>query len=290
MLPMLVSRLPEWVRIVLLSREEPPVLSKLRAFDPPDVTIEQFKHENDQDIRRYINHSLSKLQLSEVEFEKAAAQIGTDSGNNHEFGMEQVVELIARRSEGLFLYAVNVVQAISEGRLHLHELAELPVGMGAYLQQFFASHFADHDMYKHRVRPVLEVCCAAYEPLPVATIARVLEWDVYEQRDAATVLGSLFSIEAGNDPETQTLRPFHTSVLDWVRDSSSSGVFFVDVASGHERLGCWAAREYQTLTRSNASEFVNLKYGILREYVTNWIADLYCLFAAMNWRQREMRS
>ncbi|ETM47435.1 hypothetical protein L914_07873 [Phytophthora nicotianae] len=262
MLPMLVSRLPEWVRIVLLSREEPPVLSKLRAFDPPDVTIEQFKHENDQDIRRYINHSLSKLQLSEVEFEKAAAQIGTDSGNNHEFGMEQVVELIARRSEGLFLYAVNVVQAISEGRLHLHELAELPVGMGAYLQQFFASHFADHDMYKHRVRPVLEVCCAAYEPLPVATIARVLEWDVYEQRDAATVLGSLFSIEAGNDPETQTLRPFHTSVLDWVRDSSSSGVFFVDVASGHERLGRWAAREYQTLTRSNASEFVNLNYEL----------------------------
>ncbi|KAF4145815.1 SH2 domain [Phytophthora infestans] len=261
MLPMLVSRLPEWVRIVLLSREEPPVLSKLHAFDPPDVIIEQFKLQNDQDIRRFISSSLSKLNLSDVDFEQASAQIGSGSDTG-EFGMEQVVELIARRSEGLFLYAVNVVQAISEGRLRLHELAELPVGMGAYLHQFFASHFADHDVYKHRIRPVLEVCCAAYEPLPLATLARVLEWDVYEQRDAAAMLGSLFSIEAGHDPEAQLLRPFHSSVLDWVRDSNSSGVFFVDVASGHERLGRWAAREHQTLTRSNVSEFVNLNYEL----------------------------
>ncbi|KAK1931253.1 hypothetical protein P3T76_013442 [Phytophthora citrophthora] len=256
MLPSLISRLPEWVRVVLLSREDPPVLSKLHAFVPPDVTIEHFQQQNDQDIRRYVHHSLSKLHFSDGDFEKAS--FGIEQGS----GMDQAVELIARRSEGLFLYAVNVVQAINEGRLHLNELAALPVGMRAYLQQFFASHFSDHDMYKHRVRPVLEVCCAAYEPLPLATLARVLEWDVYEQRDAGETLGSLFSIETGNDPESQIIRPFHSSVLDWVQDSNSSGVFFVDVASGHERLGRWAAREYQTHTRSNASEFVNLNYEL----------------------------
>jgi len=260
MLPVLVSRLPEWVRIVLLSREDPPVHSKLHAFEPPDVMIDHFKLENDRDIRHYVRHSLVKLSLSDADFERAAAQRGAaDPDNNREFGMEQVVDLIARRSEGLFLYAVNVVQALTEGRLRLDELAELPVGMGAYLQQFFASHFSDHDLYRRRVRPVLEVCCAAYEPLPLATLARVLEWDTYEQRDAGAVLGSLFSIETGNDPESQLLRPFHSSVLDWVQDSSSAGVFFADAASGHERLGRWAAREYQTLTHSNASEFVNLK-------------------------------
>ncbi|KAG6595902.1 Ankyrin repeat domain-containing protein 50 [Phytophthora cinnamomi] len=253
----------EWVRVVVLSREDPPVLSKLHAFDPADVVIDHYQQENDHDIRRYLDLSLSKLPLSEVDFAKASAQIvdGTPD-NNHEFGLEQVVELIARRSEGLFLYAVNVVQAITEGRLRLHELAELPVGMGAYLQQFFASHFADHDIYKQRVRPVLEVLCSAYEPLPFATLARVLEWDVYEQRDASAVLGSLFCIEAGYDADSQLLRPFHSSVLDWVQDSNSSGDFFVDAASGHERLGRWAAREYQTLTRSNAFEFVNLNYEL----------------------------
>lgn len=272
-LPALVSRLPEWVRLVLLSREDPPVLSKLHAFEPPNVTIEHFQHENDQDIRRYVDRSLSILHLSDVDFKKASTQnVGADSNDNGEFGMDQVIELISHRSEGLFLYAVNVVQAISEGRLRLHELAELPIGMDAYLQQFFASHFSDHDNYKQRMRPVLEVCCAAYEPLPLATLARVLEWDVYEQRDAGTVLGSLFSIEAGNDPESQLLRPFHSSVLDWVQDSSSSGVFFVDVASGHERLGHWAAREYQILTRSNPFEFVYLKY---EDFVTTW-SLLFC--------------
>ncbi|KAE8912737.1 hypothetical protein PF003_g3292 [Phytophthora fragariae] len=263
MLPAVVSRLPDWVRVVVLSREDPPVLSKLHAFEPADVIVDHFHQENDQDIRRYLNLSLSKLPLSEVDFAEASAQnVDVVPDNNHEFGLEQVVELIARRSEGLFLYAVNVVQAITEGRLRLHELAELPVGMGAYLQQFFASHFSDHDMYKRRVRPVLEVLCAAYEPLPLATLARVLEWDVYEQRDANAVLGSLFCIEAGYDADSQLLRPFHSSVLDWVQDSSSSGDFFVDVASGHERLGRWAAHEYQTLTRTNAFEFVNLNYEL----------------------------
>ncbi|OWZ20576.1 hypothetical protein PHMEG_0004994 [Phytophthora megakarya] len=276
MLPALVSRLPEWVRIVLLSREDSTVHSKLHAFDPPAVIIEQFQRENDQDIRRYINHSLSKLSLNNVDLEKGPIEDGS------EFEMAQVIELIARRSEGLFLYAVNVVQAISEGRLRLSELAALPVGMGAYLQQFFATHFSDHDMYRQRIRPVLEVCCAAYEPLRLATFAHILEWDVYERKDAGNMLGSLFSIEAGNNFESQVLRPFHSSVLDWVQDSSSSGVFFVDVTSGHERLGRWAAREYQALTRRNASEFVNINYELEATGDEDLKAKIYIVRNACN--------
>ncbi|RLN91579.1 hypothetical protein BBJ28_00017096, partial [Nothophytophthora sp. Chile5] len=198
MLPALVPRLPAWVRVVLLSRDDPMVLSRLQPFGPPDVAIDRFQHENDQDIRHYLSATLPTPDESD--------------GSTP----DQVVELIARRSEGLFLYAVNVVQAIQEGRLRAHELAALPVGMSACLQQFFASHFADPDVYKRRVRPVLEVLCAAYEPLPLATLARVLEWDVYEQRDVSATLGSLFYVETGSEnPESHMLRPFHSSVLDW---------------------------------------------------------------------------
>ncbi|KAG7395982.1 hypothetical protein PHYBOEH_002925 [Phytophthora boehmeriae] len=135
--------------------------------------------------------------------------------------------------------------------------------MSACLHQFFVSHFPDQDLYKLRVRPVLEVLCAAYEPLPLATLARVLEWDVYEQRDVSTTLGSLFCIEAGSsDLDSQVLRPFHSSVLDWVQDSTSASAFFADAASGHERLGRWAAREYQSVARANANDFVNLNYEL----------------------------
>lgn len=249
-LPSIVSRLPEWVRLVLLSREDPAVLSKLHSFEPPRVTMDQFQQENDVDIRQFTSTALSKISSTALE------------GSANSESIDNVAELIARRSEGIFLYAVNVVQAISEGRLQLHQVTELPVGMGACLQQFFVSHFSDRDLYKKRVRPVLEVLCAAYEPLPLATLARVLEWDVYEQRDVSTTLGSLFCIEAGADPDSQLLRPFHSSVLDWVQDSVSAGDFFADVASGHERLGRWAAREYQTLTRANSNDFVNLNYEL----------------------------
>lgn len=278
MLPSLVSRMPSWVRFVLFSRDTPDVRAQLQAF-VPSVTIDHFPNENARDIEAYIESSLlpeSKNAMSDSvmvpDGQKASPVISPDQ-----------IALISQRAEGLFLYAVNVVNAVEEGRLALHELDALPTGMGGSLRQVFDRHFAaqseDEEQLKHKymaqLRPVLEVLCAAYEPLTVRAIGNVLEWDTYKRREVINSFGSLFYIadfdgdEASNpsggasgDGEINAngvLRPFHSSVVEWVQDARSAGPFYVDAANGHERLGRWAWREYEARVRAKPNEFITLK-------------------------------
>lgn len=163
-LPSLVARLPTWVRVVLLSRKDPAIIAKLQGHTP-NVVLDSFERENQQDIRSYVekilgepvygssgqppapmlvlrNRSPSISVLSGFEITGAAAA-GIQS---NKLSSEQV-DLIVRRSEGLFLYAVNIVQSIEERRLPVSQLESLPIGMGGYFRQFFDSHF-DEQQYK----------------------------------------------------------------------------------------------------------------------------------------------
>jgi hypothetical protein len=289
MLPSLVARLPSWVRFVLLSRDSPDVRARLQAF-APSVMIDHFAQENERDIESFIEASLGggmagASDNAARDGDEGGTGLTDDNENAPRISPEQI-RLIARRAEGLFLYAVNVVHAVEEGRLELHELDALPTGMGGSLRQAFDRHFAAQSdderqrehVFKTRLRPVLEVLCAAYEPFTVRALASVLEWDVYERREVVARFGSLLylakheeevdnqvgsgedSVGDGTDEENSVLRPFHSSVLEWVQDARGAGPYFVDVANGHERLAKWAVREYEARIRVKPNTFVSLKY------------------------------
>ncbi|KAF0723293.1 hypothetical protein AaE_009888, partial [Aphanomyces astaci] len=51
------------------------------------------------------------------------------------------LRFIVERSEGLFLYASHIVNALSQKRLTLDKLESFPVGMGGYLRQYFEDQF-----------------------------------------------------------------------------------------------------------------------------------------------------
>lgn len=232
-LPSLIARLPKWVRVVLLSREEHTIRTKLQLYTPT-ISLDHTDAENALDIRAFIENA---LQNSKSRLEISSAQI----------------DCITKRAEGLFLYAVNIVQALEEGRLSVDQLQSLPMGMGGYLRQFFDSHF-DAQAYKQHIRPVLEVLGAAYEPFTTATVASILQLNAYDQQELASSFGSLLYVA-----EDGSLRPFHSSVFDWVQDVETAGPYYVDVNNGHERIGRWCAREYDAVVQSTSNEFVNLK-------------------------------
>lgn len=309
-LPSLVSRLPNWVRIVVLSRKDPGIIAKLQGYTP-SIVLDEFPAENEQDIRTYISNILggpsdrteglsdatesvprnrspslgNAPSLDNAVPTSAAGVNGTDIDVSRALTSDQV-RLIVKQSEGLFLYAVNIIQSIKEKRLAADQLESLPIGMGGYFRQFFDSHFDEH-RYKVRrplcklytacvyslqilirmrlqdsIRPVLEILCASFEPFPLSLIASILSWSVYEQQEIAASFGSLLFVGADGN-----IRPFHSSVLDWVQDLVTAGMFFVDVANGHERIGKWAAREYDAVVRANRNDFVNLEYALGEERV-----------------------
>ena len=257
----MIARLPPWVRLVLLTREDPQILNKLQPLTP-SIVLDRFEQENRRDIRAFLEAALDPQAPAPAVRRKsittatgtATATPGSSVPATRPRLTPENLDFIAARSEGLFLYAVNIVQAIDEGRLALDQLASLPLGIGGYLRQFFDSHF-EPQHYKDKIRPVLEVLCAAFEPLPLQALGAILHWSAYEQHEVAASFGSLFYVTEGDG----FMRPFHSSVLDWVQDGKSAGPFYAEAAHGHARIGQWAFREYETVVKSKSNVFVNLK-------------------------------
>ncbi|RHY81240.1 hypothetical protein DYB35_001398 [Aphanomyces astaci] len=207
-----VRNLPPWVRWVLTSREDPSVMQKLQGL-VPQVALDKCGHQTRDDMLKY-------LQLALVQF----------VANADKDVPAATLRFIVERSEGLFLYASHIVNALSQKRLTLDKLESFPVGMGGYLRQYFEDQFT-----------------APY----------------YENE----------------------LKPFHTSVFEWLEDAHAAGRFFVCAAyehgrlligwltnllrNGHERIGLWAWNQYDTVLRAT-TDISNIKCAIYRLY------NIYC--------------
>ncbi|KDO21803.1 hypothetical protein SPRG_12621 [Saprolegnia parasitica CBS 223.65] len=224
-LPALLQKLPSWVRVILTSREDPVVMRKLQGF-APQIALDKCADHSRQDIMSYLQKALLPYLPS------------TTAG----VVPEATLQFIAGRAEGLFLYASHIVHALSQHRLTLDNLEGFPTGMGGYLRQFFESQFTP-EHYKEHIRPLLEVLCAAYEPLTLDMLRAIMQWDSYVQHEMLASFKSLLYVTDSN-----VLKPFHTSVLEWLQDSNAAGPFLPE--HGHERIGLWAWKEYSTVLKA----------------------------------------
>ncbi|ETV73673.1 hypothetical protein, variant [Aphanomyces astaci] len=232
-----VRNLPPWVRWVLTSREDPSVMQKLQGL-VPQVALDKCGHQTRDDMLKY-------LQLALVQF----------VANADKDVPAATLRFIVERSEGLFLYASHIVNALSQKRLTLDKLESFPVGMGGYLRQYFEDQFtALH--YETSVRPLLEVLCAAFEPLHMSTLHNIMKWDSYAHRDFLGSFKSLLYVSDENE-----LKPFHTSVFEWLEDAHAAGRFFVCAANGHERIGLWAWNQYDTVLRAT-TDISNINFEL----------------------------
>ncbi|RHY06510.1 hypothetical protein DYB36_007438 [Aphanomyces astaci] len=232
-----VRNLPPWVRWVLTSREDPSVMQKLQGYAVPNlfftdllvpqVALDKCGHQTRDDMLKY-------LQLALVQF----------VANADKNVPAATLRFIVERSEGLFLYASHIVNALSQKRLTLDKLESFPVGMGGYLRQYFEDQFT------------------------------ALHYESYAHRDFLGSFKSLLYVSDENE-----LKPFHTSVFEWLEDAHAAGRFFVCAAyehgrlligwvtnllrNGHERIGLWAWNQYDTVLRAT-TDISNIKCAIYR--------------------------
>ncbi|OQR91442.1 hypothetical protein ACHHYP_04691 [Achlya hypogyna] len=237
-LPAALQKLPSWVRLILTSREDPVVMRKLQGYTPC-IALDKCVENSKQDIVCYL--------------QKALLPYIPSSAN----GVVPIITLqfIACRAEGLFLYASHIVHALAQHRLTLDHLEGFPTGMGGYLRQFFESQFTP-EHYKEHIRPLLEVLCAAYEPLNLHMLRAIMQWDSYVQHEMLASFKSLLYVTDSN-----VLKPFHTSVLEWLQDSNAAGPFYARVEHGHERIGLWAWKEYSTVIKAT-TDISNINFEL----------------------------
>lgn len=213
------GRTPSWLRFIITSRpHDSAVNGPLQALDP--WMLEADREENIDDLRAYLLRELKAFVVNALRLEDA-------------------VEEIIKKSEGLFLYAHWVCDELDQGRLSLERLDEFPRGLAGIYWQFFRRSFPDIDEYLSLDVPVLQAICAAREPLEKGSLQALFEWNSSDYPKRMNRLGSLFPTIGDR------VRAFHKSIFDWLTDEKRSFQYFVDMQEGHSRLANLGWKQYQ---------------------------------------------
>jgi hypothetical protein len=218
-------RLPDWLGIVVTSRNEKNVTDPLQGLIPFVLNTENEANQND--IRTYI----------ELELEEHLQKFANK---------QNIVAQILEKSEGVFLYVERVCRDVQVGNLSLENQDAFPVGLGGIYWQFFQRQFQDSEKYKKNIRPVLRLIMAALEPLPVHLLKDLMNWGREEMNDFSFALGSLFPVVAENN--VNVIKPYHKSIIDWITQETTAGQYFVSSEEGQKSLTTFGWEQYKTST------------------------------------------
>jgi len=229
------TRLPDWLGLVVTSRPERAVKTPLQGLNP--FVLDTRTEANRTDLRDYLCRQLVQQLHDRPDADRLIGQI-------------------LDNSEGVFLYVERFCDEVQHNHLSLDSREQFPQGLGGIYFQWFQRQFPDLVAFRRRVRPALRVILAACEPLPLAILQRLFQWQDEELRDFTRELGSLFHAElhaygiAQNSSdftrevqlmeqltvEAKAIRPYHKSINDWLQDEARAGAYFVSIKEGHETL------------------------------------------------------
>jgi WD40 repeat protein len=210
-----LNDLPSWVRLVISSRKEPDIIDLFSRFRPHE--IDAGREENLQDVQQYLRRKLTEKKLAE---RLACAGVTAD----------QVSGIIAEKGAGVFLYAVMAVEGLQSGDIVPEEPDSFPDGLVEFFVRNFERCFPDREDFT-RFRPLLDVICAAREPLTAAQLGSFLGRDSFDVEQDMERVAAFFPEHEGR------YRAFHKSVVDWlVGEAGMSKRFRVNVLAGHQSI------------------------------------------------------
>lgn len=225
------DKTPEWLRLIVTSQPQQAVTCPMQGLRV--LVLDTDTKDNQGDIRAYLHRELvSRL----AGYSDPAA----------------IVEAILERSEGVFLYAERVCADLRKGILTLDRLDEFPRGLGALYKQFFdrlvydpnrPSPGPDLDRYRQTFREPLRAILAAREPLPLALLQALSGWRDEEVADFMASLGALFTTVATD--AGKAVKPYHSTIGEWLADEDKAGPYFVSRGEGHEVLAGACLRFWQ---------------------------------------------
>lgn len=245
------SSTPPWLRLVITSRPESEVITRLKRPDLNPFVLDAESEENLTDLRDYLRRDLAKLELS------------PDAAT---------VAAILAKSEGVFLYVTTLIEELLQGHLSIERVEDFPQGMAGYYQTFFARQFPNVQQYEREVAPLLGAIIVQREPLPLELLEQVTALSTFELGKRLSKLGSLFPVRnvEENGQTVKTISPFHKSIGDWLIAEDplggfAAGIYAVDTQTGRHQLADACYQQYQ-------SDISSLSAYALRQLLWHLIA------------------
>lgn len=232
----LVSRkmdeLPSWIRLVVTSRNVGEISAA--KYGPEPCMLEAMGSQNLADIANFLEEMFSSLSAD-------------------------ALKAVVLKSEGIFLYAVQLAREIQSGVIQENLITSLPIGLNDFYRGQFERLFSSNlQQYKSEIRPLLCLVSASYEPLPLGLIKSILGIkNRMELSDRLDVLSSLFPYTGIRDNDT--ISPCHRSINEWISDWDKAGIFFIDVEYGHQLFADYGLAELKKAI------------DVLPEYLLIWL-------------------
>ena len=230
------SKLPTWIRFLVTTRPARNITEKLKMLNPFELQSNDEK--NLQDIRTFLKQNLPR---------------GIKEEN-----MNELLERLVLKSEGLMLYAYFLILFINENASALHqELLDgsLPLGISSVYHSYFRrlqnELIKDLDIQEEHFLNLLSAITASREPLPVGFVSKVLVPGTNSTLAKRKVLKALGSVSALLPIRDERLHLIHKSVKDWLTDTSCYGEheFIMDENEGHRLLASLCTDELDNLKR-----------------------------------------
>lgn len=206
------SKTPSWVKLLVTSRNETMLQRKFGKIRPISFSDKDV-NDNESDIYGYFGKHLDDI---------------LPKGKKG----ERILSILTKKSEGIFLYAKNILEDIREKKLDLSKVNDFPEGLTGIYLEYFDRIFSRNENYSYKkdIRPILEILCATYMPVSRKLILKILDIDEYDLDDILDLICEMFPTK------DNIIEPIHKSIVDWLIDSNRSGSYRISKRKGHERI------------------------------------------------------
>lgn len=208
-----IERLPSWLKLIATTRHESAVLRRLGQVRT--IVLDPASGDNMTDLRHYVTSHTQNIR----------------AGNDEQLLAAR--EALIQHSGGNFLYAEHVLRAVWHARMNLLEAGDLPPGLDGTYERFLCRSFSTGDEFQ-KVRPILEILCAAEGPIPRSLLASATDFRERELvRRIAPLNPFLRQTRSPNQPEPD-ISLWHKSFYDFLTDvDHADSNFAIEPLNGH---------------------------------------------------------
>jgi WD40 repeat protein len=221
--------LPAWLKFFATSRPEEDVIRRIRILHTYELNAN--RQENLYDVKTYIEKKLQNL----------------DNKLNPGNTSSSVINTIEKISQGNFLYATMVMDALENNTLTVDEIGELMPGLSCYFDKAFKRIFPDLKEYSDNYSNILKVLAVSLGPIPGDLLSKITGITIEQLNLRLSKIKSFLRIYGHGKSQSYTL--FHKSLADWLSDYNASGRYWCDPNIGYNLLSDslftqWGEHEY----------------------------------------------
>ncbi|CAH0380260.1 unnamed protein product [Pelagomonas calceolata] len=166
------------------------------------------------------------------------------AGRLRSSALDSAVTSLERKAGGLMLYARLIAEQLASttGKIDFASVGALPAGLDEIYAENFRRVFVDDGAWGDAL-PLIELICAAAEPLTIDAASVALGWDQDRCERLCANVSLLFPLREG-----EVIGVLHKTVTDWLTGEapfdkrSSEDAFFVARDAAHRRLARACAR------------------------------------------------